>query len=217
MPDCDKDSGLVLNHPRRLPGVKEDKNDTEVPVREITANQVIAWNMARFRRAASLTQEELGLKIGWSGSSVSEAERSWDGRRTREFDAQSLALISLAIGVPIMALFLPPADDGTEAHYVITGPDGRQWEMADYMERCVMPDSESDLPPVLMYRDRFNTAFNRYLATEWPEEAADFLRSIRSPDDLRQLAARLLDREQALLQTAAELRSLSGAFLGDLK
>ena len=85
----------------------------------MTVNSIVALNMAYFRKAAGLTQEELGERIGWGKSVVSTAERSSDARRVRNFSAEDLIAISTALGVPMAALFLPPEDDGVAVRYVI--------------------------------------------------------------------------------------------------
>ncbi len=77
--------------------------------RKITPNQVVAWNMAYYRQAAGMNQAELGERLGgWSVVSVSAAERSWDGKRVRKFDADEVTLIAAVLGVPVAAMFIPP-------------------------------------------------------------------------------------------------------------
>src|SRR5580704_18026639 len=85
-----------------------------LPERTVTVNQLVAYNMAFYRKAAGLNQEELGVRLGgWSAASVSAAERSWDSGRVKKFDADEVAGIAAALGVPVIAGFLPPEDDGT--------------------------------------------------------------------------------------------------------
>jgi transcriptional regulator with XRE-family HTH domain len=189
----------------------EHGNGTGLPVREVTVNQVAAWNIARFRRAASLTQEQLGARIGWSGASVSEAERSWDGKRTREFDAQSLTVLALALGIPVIGLFLPPEDDGITVRYVITGGRGTRYGMGDYMILAVTPDGDDETPVFETYRERYGTAANRYLEPEWAAAVGRWLRRIWSPARRADLAARLRDRQRRLREDAAEMGQLADA------
>lgn len=98
---------------------------TDLPGRHVTPNQIVAYNMAYWRRAAGLTQEELADRLSgwtpkkWSKAAVSAAERSWDGKRTRQFDADLLFGLATAFDLPITAFFLPPADDGVERRYLI--------------------------------------------------------------------------------------------------
>lgn len=192
------------------------RNDTGPPLREITVNQVVAWNLARCRRAAGLTQEQLGARAGWSGESVSQAERSFQpGSRTREFSAQSLTVLALALGVPLTALFLPPDDDGTDVRYVITGDRGTRYAMQDYMALAVTPDGDDDTPVFEAYRDRFNAAAVRYLAPEWAATVARWTRGTRSPARVADLAARFRDRAAAQRQFAAEDDQLADAIEED--
>lgn len=98
----------------------------DMPLRHVTMNQVVAHNVAYFRNAADLTQEELGNRLEkitgkrWSKATMSAVERSWDGNRIRSFDADDLLALSQALEVPVTALFLPPEEDGTVVDYVFT-------------------------------------------------------------------------------------------------
>ena len=103
----------------RPPGGLTQGQHADLPVRRVTVNSIVALNMAYFRKAAGLTQEELGERIGWGKSVVSTAERSSDAKRVRNFSAEDLIAISTALGVPMAALFLPPEDDGVAVRYVI--------------------------------------------------------------------------------------------------
>ena len=89
----------------------------ELPCEFKTVDQIVAWNIAWYRKAAGLTQERLGELLGGrSERNISADERSWDGGHTREFKAQDIAALSAAFGIPIGAFFLPPADDGINVH-----------------------------------------------------------------------------------------------------
>lgn len=96
----------------------------DLPLQRVTMNQVVAYNVAYFRNAADLTQEELGLRLEritgkrWSKATMSAVERSWDGNRIRSFDADDLLAMSQALEVPVTALMLPPEEDGTIIDYV---------------------------------------------------------------------------------------------------
>ena len=129
-----------------------------LPDEPVSIDQVVALNVRYWRTAAGLTQAELGERLGWSGAVVSAAERSVDeARDRRRFDAQTLAELALALGVPLAALLLPPPDDGERASYrFIAG--GRTWGMGDLMELVVMPDTAEDSPLMEKYRERFRTA-----------------------------------------------------------
>lgn len=130
---------------------------TGLPARRATVNQLIGYNIGHFRRAAGMTQEELGARLGgWSGASVSAAERSWEGRRVRQFSADEIAAIAAVLGVPVPALLLPPADAGTAVEYVFTaGPEqippmsGR-----DLLERVLPGYGDASSPAMMAFRER---------------------------------------------------------------
>lgn len=79
-----------------------------------TPNQLVAYNLARIRKQQGLTQEQtvelltpfLGAR--WSVASLSAAERSIDGKRVKEFNADELIALSRAFDVPLAFWFTPP-------------------------------------------------------------------------------------------------------------
>ena len=149
-----------------------------LPVRRVTVNQIVAWNIAWLRREAEMTQRDLGDEIGWSNVSVSEAERSWDGKRTREFDADTLAALALAFGVPITAFFLPPLDDGRKVNYVIR-PLGQEDEIGmDGLLALSIVDTDEQTNVMASYRRRLLSAVGKYLGEVWREEVARWLKRI---------------------------------------
>lgn len=190
--------------------MEDEPTDAGATRQPVTVNQVVAWNIAYYRRVAGLTQKELGEWLGWTNNAVSEAERSWGGARVREFDAQTLAQLCLALGVPLIALFLPPDETGT-ARYVFTGPGGGVHDMADLTARIVMPDSAGDAPAMEAYRDRLRSAVTRYLDPEWAEEVAGWLREIDDGERLDDRAERLRARQAELIQAAEEIGDLASA------
>ena len=125
----------------------------DLPVRRMTVNSLVALNMAYFRKAAGLTQEELGERIGWGKSVVSTAERSSDAKRVRSFSAEDLIAISTALGVPLAALFLPPEDHGTAVRYVLDRPGHKDLEVTDLLA-YVSPAYGGDSPVMDAYRKR---------------------------------------------------------------
>ena len=128
-----------------------------LPERRITVNQLVAYNMAAFRKAAGLGQQEFGEPLGWSAASVSAAERSWDGRRIKKFDADEIVLIAAALGVPLAALFLPPEDHGTAVQYVLHF-GGKKVKSLDDLLPLALPGFGGDSPAMEAYRKRIIAA-----------------------------------------------------------
>ncbi|HLK79655.1 MAG TPA: helix-turn-helix domain-containing protein [Streptosporangiaceae bacterium] len=137
----------------KSPGGLTQGQRADLPVRRVTVNSIVALNMAYFRKAADLTQEELGERIGWGKSVVSTAERSSDAKRVRSFSAEDLIAISTALGVPLAALFLPPEDHGTAVRYVLDGPGHKHLEVTDLLA-YVSPAYGGDSPVMDAYRKR---------------------------------------------------------------
>lgn len=188
-----------------------DSEPEKAADRTVTIDQVVADNIRRWRRAGGLTQEELGRKLGWSAANVSAAERSADpARDPRRFDAQVLTELSLALGVPLIALFLPPEDDGDGAAYIFTGPDG-EYDMGDLMELVAMPDSDSSEPVMDDYRHRLRAAANRYLDPEWEAEVGTWLRAVETAELRAERAAQLRAERDALIRGAGQLDRIADA------
>jgi transcriptional regulator with XRE-family HTH domain len=177
----------------------------------VTADQIAAYNLRHWRRAAGLTQKQAGARLGWTEGNLSEVERSWDpARLPRRLDAQTLTEMALALGVPLTAFFLPPPDDGTGARYLLAA-GGRHYAMSDLMALAVMPDNDDDTPVMTAYRDRYNTAAARYLDPEWAAVAGRWLRDGAGPQARADVAARLTDQRAALLAAAELLGELAAA------
>ncbi len=79
-----------------------------------TPNQLVAYNLARIRKQRALTQEQTVelltpyLGVRWSVASLSAAERSVDGKRVKEFNADELIALSRAFDLPLAFWFTPP-------------------------------------------------------------------------------------------------------------
>ncbi len=104
----------------------------------VNANRVVAYNLERARKARGLSQEEARelLKvegIDWSKATYSAAERSWDGKRVRQFEADELVAFARAFEVPVIFFFLPPrpADRDEVTAVSVGGPDISWSEMLD--------------------------------------------------------------------------------------
>lgn len=177
----------------------------------VTIDQIVAANIRYWRRAASMTQEDLGDRIGWSAANVSAVERSADeARERRRLDAHALTLVALALGVPLIALFLPPEDDGAGKEYRFTGGDGTGYGMAEFTERVVMPVSDDNSPVMGAYRQRLSDAADRYLDPAWGKEVAGWLVQAESSEVRAARIARLRGRQADLLRAAQELGDIAG-------
>jgi vacuolar-type H+-ATPase subunit E/Vma4 len=84
---------------------------------------------------------------------VSAAERSWDGRRVKKFDADEIIAIAAALGIPLTALFLPPEDAGTAIRYVLDMPGAHGGELGTPLAYA-FPAHEGDSPAMDAYRKR---------------------------------------------------------------
>lgn len=186
-------------------------DNDEPPAVQVTIDQIVAANMRYWRKAAGLTQEELGDRIGWSAANVSAVERSADeGRERRRFDAHALAQVTLALGVPLIALFLPPEDDGTGKVYRFAGDaDGAMHGMKELVERVVMPDSDDDNPVMDAYRERLTAAADRYLDPAWAKEIGQMLGQAESAEERAARVARLRMRQAELLRIADEIADMA--------
>ena len=177
-----------------------DSDQDAPPAEHVTIDQLVALNIRCWRRAAGMTQDELGRRLGWSAANVSAAERSADpSRDSRRFDAQALTQFSLALGVPLTALLLPPEDDGERAAYIFDGPGG-EYGMREYFTFAVMPDFADDSPAMTAYRRRLDIAAGRYLDPEWQQEVGSWTRQVE-PEEVR------ADRAARLRASAASLRA----------
>lgn len=180
-----------------------ENSEAAVPAEDVTADQIVALNMRYWRRLAGMTQEELGKRLRWSAANVSAAERSAIGERDRRrFDAQMLTELAVALGVPLIALFLPPEDDGSRARYQLaTGDD--VLGMGDVMAMAVYPDSGDDSPVMGAYRDRLTAAADRYLDPEWAEDVRRALSAAEPAEVSAARVERLRDAAAATLAAAA--------------
>lgn len=177
-------------------------DDASTP-RVVNVNQIVARNMAYYRNAAKLTQGQLGeLLGGWTVTAVSAAERSWDGKRVREFDGPLILSLSRALGIPPLGLFLPPGDE-TEPYLVETRP-GEQLSPAEYFA-AVMPDSDARTTVMDDYRNHLIAASLRYQDADWGEGVLEMLRDMTAPEIRSARLDRIRWQREALLSAAADL------------
>jgi hypothetical protein len=80
----------------------------------LTPNQVVAYNLAQARLLKGWTQDQASealepfLGSRWSKANYSAAERSVDGTRIRNFDADEIVAFARAFELPVTWFFLPP-------------------------------------------------------------------------------------------------------------
>ena len=127
-----------------------------LPERRVTISQLVAYNLSFFRRAAGIDQRKIGELLGWSAASVSAAERSWESKRTKVFDADEVMQIAAALHVPLAALFLPPEDHGTAVRYVVHRRGREDIDFSD-LQQYVFPGG-GDSPAMDAYRQRLIAA-----------------------------------------------------------
>jgi hypothetical protein len=94
---------------------------------------------------------------GWSVASVSAAERSWDGRRVRKYDADEVVRLAAALGVPVIAMFLAPPDAGTAVDYVFEyGADRADGHagLLELLTHIAPPYEAGETPAAAAFRER---------------------------------------------------------------
>jgi len=175
----------------------------------ITPNQLAALNMARWRKAAGLTQDELGERLGgWSNVEISAHERSAYSARPRRFDADKLLALAAALDVPLAAMLLPPEDDGWE---LIMPEPATGAGMGDLLAFLFPDPGAGDTPAGAAYRDAFTAAVRRYLDQPRGDELIRYLDEMDDRERRAELAERLGAQAQVLRTVLADLESLRRA------
>lgn len=138
----------------------------------LTANQLVAYNLMRARKSAGLSQEQAAGRLAvyrgvrWSKSVYSAAERSYQGKRVRQFTADDVLAMALAFGLPVTYFYLPPPtservddDDG------VTG-GGRAVSWATLMAVMFSGDGQTCLLPRIreLVRESPSARIERLLA-----------------------------------------------------
>lgn len=140
----------------------------------LTVNQVVAYNIARARRALGWTQADTAARLEettgkpWSAATLGASERSFDGGRVREFDANELVAFSIVFGQPVAYFFIPPDLGETTGIYFldnrIAGLGGAAGSREKFVARGM---SEMDLlakAVPLKFSAQFVSDVNRVLA-----------------------------------------------------
>jgi transcriptional regulator with XRE-family HTH domain len=208
----------------------QDQPDTEgapgLPQREITANMLVAYNMAHWRKAIGLTQEELGNELTmytgrpWSKATVSAAERAWDGKRVRLFDTDELLALSVALQVPLSALLLPPADDGVSRRYAVKHSDDGEHglTMGDLIGYLVPEVSDDETGVLAEYSDRLEAAISVYYDSNLYHDLQKNRYGQPRSEALRRRRDELVERNNMLralvFEAASEIEVIS-AHLGE--
>lgn len=98
-----------------MPRRKRAEPAHEVPLYfGLTPNQVVAYNLAQARLLRGWTQDQASAALEphvgkrWSKATFSAAERSVDGERVRQFDADEVVAFARAFDLPVSWFFLPP-------------------------------------------------------------------------------------------------------------
>ena len=94
--------------PEQEPQPPAEPDDEAQPVRVLDANQVVAYNFRAARELRGWTQDHVAYLLAqYLGqqlpkASISAIERSLEGDRRREFDAQELVAFALTFDLPIV-------------------------------------------------------------------------------------------------------------------
>jgi transcriptional regulator with XRE-family HTH domain len=176
-----------------------------------TPNQLVAYNLARIRKQQGLTQEQTVelltpfLGVRWSVASLSAAERSIDGKRVKEFNADELIALSRAFDVPLALWFTPPpvedeprlatpdaSDQGLPVHTLLDVVFGRTDNRHTLEQRLLAGPSEPeagsvadrlDADTALRLRRQLHDAFGDLgQARQVLERIAAILEHLERPD-----------------------------------
>lgn len=190
--------------------------------RGLTANQVVAYNLARARELRGLTQDEAAellapfLGVRWSKASFSQAERSFGGKVVRKFDADEIVAFARAFDLPVTWFYLPPppAADGAQVKLSAGGTKERDQEIALLIDLVFGEERHQQLFDRLgefvmsLSRTRLTRSQQQVGALAAAREKAVFSRHLGEMEDwrtwLRTVADRLEDIERRVRDAPAE-------------
>ena len=98
------------------------------------ASQLVAFNLARARHKAGMTQQEAAeaisqyTEVEWTQPTVGSAESSVTGARIRQFSPSELLAFSFAFDVPVGWFFMPPLDGEADALEMPKHSGGIGWD-----------------------------------------------------------------------------------------
>ena len=189
-----------------------------------TVNQVIASNVAKARILRGWTQQEaadalapyLGTKM--STASFSAIERSVDGGRVREFDADELFAFARGFGLPIGWFFTPPSPmddigiaapdapvDGLDPHILMDALLGTDETIDEWRELLLSW-------PLISHRvRRYDDGRVEYLGRDDPDvhPRLDLLDDLRAGMSIREALGDVDEARHVLLQLADLLAELA--------
>jgi transcriptional regulator with XRE-family HTH domain len=154
---------------RRL---RQERNEGSI-MTELAPNDIVSLNMAYYRQAAGLSQQQLAEKLGWVKQVVSAAERTWEGRRKRNFTADDLAELTAFFHIPVSALFVPPPGV-TVSVPVPAAPDPESPVMDAYRKRLAEAGLSGTEVADADELSRQATAFREY-CDQWRGELVGML------------------------------------------
>jgi len=126
---------------------------------------------------------------------VSAAERSWDGKRVRKFDADEIVAIATVLGVPVSAVLLPPANAGTAVDYTFTAGTGKESEVsaASLIRRVFLMFGDADSPAMDAFSRRQMALGIPQPPPSWQEAGETLARARREADETLGRARREAD------------------------
>lgn len=159
----------------------------------ITISQLVGYNLTRVRKALGLSQEQATERLEpylgarWSKTVYSLAERSYSGKRVRQFTAAEVAAFALAFSVPVSYFFLPPnSEDRPDGAALVSGKVDVSWPrlvatLEDGENRLAYDQRLMELPsgerPMRVYRESEIRQLQEYL------EVSDLARRHREERD----------------------------------
>ena len=195
----------------------------DLPAYAVTANQLVAYNTAYWRQQRGLRRSIgnlLAERTGrpWSKATVSAAERSWDGKRVRQFDADELVALCWSLNIPLGGLFLPPTDDGQHTRAVLAlDPNGDDLSMQDLLFDVIEGvGDETDGGDIYDQRSRAIT--DRYMGEGFSDSLDEFIGADRSLRPLTDRATELQTRRdvlRALVEEAEQESARIATLLGE--
>lgn len=194
-----------------------------------TVNQVIASNVAKARMLRGWTQQEaadalapyLGTKM--STASFSAIERSVDGGRVREFDADEVFAFARGFDLPIGWFFTPPSPneniglatpdapiDGLDPHLLLDALLGTD-ETVDAWRQLLLSW------PLMTHRMRLNDGGAEYLGRDEDDvhPRLDILRELQAGMSVRDALGDIDEARHVLLQLADLLAELGESATND--